>query len=51
MSVTDIALSLGFSDPTAFSRAFRRWTGVSPIQYRESARSTPPNIPSGSGTP
>jgi AraC-like DNA-binding protein len=43
MSVTDIALSLGFSDPTAFSRAFRRWTGVSPIQYRDSARGDRPS--------
>lgn len=30
----EIALKLGFSEQSAFSRAFRRWTGVSPLQYR-----------------
>ena len=34
MSSMDIAISLGFSDETAFARAFRRWTGASPMQYR-----------------
>lgn len=32
--LSDIALRLGFSEQSAFSRAFRRWTGVSPLQYR-----------------
>jgi AraC-like DNA-binding protein len=50
-SVTDIALSLGFSDPTAFSRAFRRWTGVSPIQYREGVRGDDPSSGTGGRTP
>lgn len=30
----DIALSLGYSDQTAFSRAFARWYGVSPRDLR-----------------
>lgn len=34
-SVADIALSLGFTEPSAFHRAFRQWTGVSPGEYRE----------------
>jgi AraC-like DNA-binding protein len=32
--VAEIAASLGYSDPTAFSRAFRRWSGVTPLQRR-----------------
>ena len=32
--VADIARALGFSDPSNFSRAFVRWTGISPREYR-----------------
>ncbi len=35
-SVRDAAQQLGFSDPTAFSRAFRRWTGQSPQAFKRS---------------
>ena len=34
VSVKAAAYKVGFSDPAAFSRAFRRWTGVSPSQFR-----------------
>lgn len=33
-SVTDITFSLGFSQPSALTRAFKRWTGLSPSDYR-----------------
>ena len=35
VSVTEIAYMLHFADPTVFSRAFKRWTGVSPAAYRK----------------
>ena len=34
-SMTEIAFLLGFSESSAFSRAFKRWIGVSPTQYRQ----------------
>ncbi|NNM61298.1 MAG: AraC family transcriptional regulator [Steroidobacteraceae bacterium] len=33
-SVMDIALELGFSERSSFHRAFRKWTGASPGQFR-----------------
>lgn len=37
-SLTEIAYELGFSELSAFSRAFRRWVGETPQSYRESIR-------------
>ena len=34
-SLTDIAFLVGFSQQSAFTRAFRRWTGRSPSEYRD----------------
>ncbi len=33
-SVTEITFLLGFSEQSAFTRAFRRWSGMSPSTYR-----------------
>jgi AraC-like DNA-binding protein len=33
-AVAEIAAIVGYADPTVFSRAFKRWTGVSPRQFR-----------------
>jgi len=33
-SVMDIAIELGFAEPSAFHRAFKKWTGSSPGEYR-----------------
>jgi len=37
-SVGEIAFSLGFSEASAFHRAFRRWTGTTPQEYRRRFR-------------
>ncbi len=34
MPLTDIAYNLGYSELSAFSRAFRNWTGMNPMRYR-----------------
>jgi AraC-like DNA-binding protein len=33
-SVLDIALELGFAEPSAFHRAFKKWTGACPGEHR-----------------
>jgi len=33
-SLADIALSLGFAEPSTFYRAFHRWTGMPPARWR-----------------
>lgn len=39
-STTEITFLLGFSETSAFTRAFRRWSGMSPSFYRKSSAPT-----------
>jgi AraC-like DNA-binding protein len=43
MSVNEVAHLLGFSCTSSFTRAFRRWTGLSPSQWRAGSGSRPPH--------
>lgn len=38
-NISEIANQVGFSDPAVFSRAFRKWTGMSPSEYRKKYKS------------
>jgi len=38
LSALEIAFLLGYSDQSAFNHAFHRWTGESPLQFRERRR-------------
>ncbi|MHA6485087.1 helix-turn-helix domain-containing protein [Paenibacillus sp. strain BS8-2] len=41
LSVTDIAERLGFQSASHFSRQFRRWTGLSPTEFKPKHRRNP----------
>ncbi|KGW35823.1 AraC family transcriptional regulator [Burkholderia pseudomallei] len=36
-TVADVAAATGFAEPSAFYRAFRKWRGMSPADYRDAA--------------
>ena len=38
LSVSEVALQMGFTDPSAFHRSFKKWTGLTPGQFRASRR-------------
>lgn len=40
LQVKDVGYLLGFSEPSAFNRAFKRWTGVSPGEYANTKAAT-----------
>jgi AraC-like DNA-binding protein len=48
-SLAEVAYLLGYSDPSAFHRAFRRWTGVTPLEYRRSGEGAGDGSGKGSG--
>lgn len=33
MTVPEVAEAMGYADPSAFHKAFKRWTGLTPMQY------------------
>ena len=38
LALNDISIDLGFSEPAAFNRAFKKWTGLTPGSFRETNR-------------
>jgi AraC-like DNA-binding protein len=44
LSISEIALALGFSGASSFVRAFRRWTGNSPSEVRAGAGRASPRV-------
>ena len=41
LPVTEIALALGYADPSVLTRAFTRWAGISPTNWRSRTRHLP----------
>lgn len=35
LDVEEIAIALAYRDPNSFSRSFRRWTGMAPLEFRQ----------------
>jgi AraC-like DNA-binding protein len=40
-TLTEVAFLLGYSELSAFNRAFKRWTGSTPLDYRRSVGTAP----------
>ena len=41
LAIFEIAFLLGYSEPSAFNRAFKRWTGQSPSEFRNDPSPSP----------
>ncbi len=41
LAIAEIAFLLGFSEPSAFFRAFKRWTGQTPLAHRRRVEPSP----------
>ena len=39
-TIDDVAVALGFSEVSTFHRAFRRWTGLTPGEFRQTSHSS-----------
>lgn len=44
LSITDLALNLGYADVAIFSRNFKRWTGMSPSKWKTQRQADAGNI-------
>jgi len=44
LSITEVAFVLGYSDHANFTRAFNRWAGCSPADFRRRAAPAPLNM-------
>ncbi len=43
ITLTEVAFLLGYSELSAFNRAFKRWSGSTPLDYRRSVRCVQPH--------
>jgi AraC-like DNA-binding protein len=50
LDIGQIASSLDYADSSAFTRAFRRWTGTTPAAWRSAQRPRSGGVPNGSFT-
>jgi AraC-like DNA-binding protein len=43
LAVSEVAFLVGFNDASAFFKAFRRWTGATPTEYRSALTASAPS--------